>query len=164
MMSYVSFVVDSMLGSLARKLRIFGFDTLYYNDVDDDKLIEIGHQQDRSLLTCDKMLFQRAMNTGTRSVLLEGPSDVDDMVHVLKKSGIYSVEFLPEKSRCPRCNGILVICDRDSVKKLIPEKVIRMHEQFYFCKECNKVYWEGSHLKKLQEFELHVRKRLNDAS
>jgi len=163
-MSSIRFIADGMLGSLARKLRMFGFDTLYYNDIDDDKLIEIGKQQERILLTCDKMLFQRAVNAGICSVLLDGSSDADDMAHVLKSNRIYSVEFLPEKSRCPLCNGALDICDKNSINKLIPEKVVSMHEKFYLCKQCNKVYWEGSHLKKLQQFGLDVQRRLNDAS
>ena len=74
------FVVDGMLGSLARKLRMFGFDTLYYNDADDDRLIEVGKQENRVILTCDKMLFQRAINIGLDSILLVGSNDVDDMV------------------------------------------------------------------------------------
>jgi uncharacterized protein with PIN domain len=160
----VSFIVDGMLGSLSRKLRMFGFDTLYYNDIDDDKLIEISKQEGRILLTCDKMLFQRATNAGISGLLLEGSGDADDMTHVLKNYGIYSIKFLPEKSRCSLCNSILDTRDKDSVKKLVPENVITMQERFYFCKQCNKVYWEGSHMKKLQEFGLNVQRLLNHAS
>lgn len=163
-MSTVCFIVDGMLGSLARKLRMFGFDTLYYNDIDDDRLIEIGKQQNRVLLTCDKVLFQRAINAGIISVLLDGSGDVDDMAHVLKNNKINSVEFLPEKSRCPLCNGMLDTCDKNSIEKLIPEKVVNMHETFYRCKQCNKVYWEGSHLEKLREFSLKVKEKLKDAA
>ena len=163
-MSSVSFVVDGMLGSLARKLRMFGFDTLYYNHTEDTELLTIGMQEGRVLLTRDKMLFQRAINGGISSVLLDGSDDVDDMAHVLKSSGIYSAEFLPEKSRCPLCNSVLDKRNKDSIDKLIPAKVLNMHERFYFCKQCNKVYWEGSHFKKLQEFGLNVKMRLNNAS
>ena len=77
-MSSVCFIADGMLGSLARKLRIFGFDTLYYNDVEDFKLIEIGEQQERILLTCDKILIQRAMNAGISSCLLYTSDAADE--------------------------------------------------------------------------------------
>ncbi|MBE43797.1 MAG: hypothetical protein CMO16_01275 [Thaumarchaeota archaeon] len=163
-MSSVCFIADGMLGSLARKLRIFGFDTLYYNDVEDFKLIEIGEQQERILLTCDKILIQRAMNAGISSVLLDGSGDVDDMIHILRNYKINFVEFLPENSRCPICNNILDRCDKNSINKLIPEKIFNIHERFYLCKQCNKVYWEGSHLKKLREFGLFVKRGLNDTS
>jgi len=35
------FLVDGMLGKLARKLRIFGFDTTYLSNTDDDNLIKL---------------------------------------------------------------------------------------------------------------------------
>lgn len=163
-MSSVRFLADGMLGSLARKLRMFGFDTLYFNNIDDDKLIEIGKEQNRVLLTCDKMLFQRAINADVCSILLDGVADVDDMVHVLKNNKIFSVEFLPERSRCPVCNGMLDTRDKNSINELVPNRVIDMHETFYVCKQCKKVYWEGSHMKKLREFVLNVKRKLNDES
>jgi uncharacterized protein with PIN domain len=38
---YPIFAVDGMLGKIAKKLRIFGFDTLYLANTDDDTIIEI---------------------------------------------------------------------------------------------------------------------------
>jgi len=163
-MNSVRFVVDGMLGSLARKLRMFGFDTLYYNGVDDNELLAIASQEDRILLTSDKSLFQRAVNSSINSVLLDASNDLDDMMHVLKSIGVSSIEFLPDKSRCPLCNGSLDIRGKESVNKLIPENVLNMHEVFYFCQQCGKVYWEGSHLKKLQDFGLQVTRRLKNAA
>ncbi|MEM2759751.1 MAG: Mut7-C RNAse domain-containing protein [Nitrososphaerales archaeon] len=163
-MSSVRFIADGMLGSLARKLRMFGFDTLYYNDIEDEKLLAIGRQEDRTLLTRDKSLFQRAVKAGISSMLLEGIDDVDYMVHVMKNSGIRSVEFVPAKSRCPLCNGEIDMRDIGSLDKSIPKKVVDTHTRFYVCKKCGKVYWEGSHFTKLQQFGLDVMRRLNNAS
>lgn len=157
------FVVDGMLGSLARKLRMFGFDTLYYNYADDDRLIGIGKQENRVILTCDKMLFQRAINMGLDGILLVGSNDVNDMVHVLKNFEINILEFAPQRSRCSLCNNTLDISDKNSVKDHVPPNVLARHEKFYFCKQCNKVYWEGSHLKKLQEFGRNVNRRLGNS-
>lgn len=163
-MSPVRFVVDGMLGSLARKLRMFGFDTLYYNSIDDDKIMAIGKEEHRILLTCDKTLFQRAINAGIESVLLNGSEDIDDMAHVLQNIKISDIEFLPPESRCPVCNGMLDTCGKDSVNKSVPENVLNAHEQFYVCRECGKVYWEGSHMKKLQQFAFAVKERLSNAA
>jgi len=157
------FVVDGMLGSLARKLRMFGFDTLYYNYADDDRLIGVGRQENRVILTCDKMLFQRVINMGLDGILLVSSNDVDDMVHVLKNFEINSLEFAPQRSRCTLCNNTLDISDKNSVKDHVPPNVLARHEKFYFCKQCNKVYWEGSHLKKLQEFGRSVNRRLGNS-
>jgi len=154
------FVVDGMLGSLARKLRMFGFDTLYYNDTEDQRLIEVSLNEKRVLLTGDRALFQRAMKVGLDSILLTGANDEDDLAHVFKSFNIGSVELVPEKSRCPMCNDMLEISDRNSMKNYVPAGVLDKHSKFYFCKKCSKAYWEGSHFKKLEEFERSVNRRL----
>src|SRR5437764_300843 len=46
------FLADAMLGNVARKLRIFGFDTLYIKDIHDDDVLKIGIAQKRIILTC----------------------------------------------------------------------------------------------------------------
>ena len=34
------FFVDAMLGNIATKLRLLGYDSKYYSDIDDEKLID----------------------------------------------------------------------------------------------------------------------------
>jgi hypothetical protein len=155
------FVVDGMLGSLARKLRMFGFDTLYYNDAEDERLIQIGLRESRVLLTGDRALFQRAMKVGLNSILLNGADEVDDLAHILENLNIASIKIVSDKSRCPMCNESLETSDRNSMKDYVPAGVLDKHSKFYFCKKCSKVYWEGSHFKKLEEFERSVNGRLN---
>src|SRR5574341_366706 len=137
------FLVDGMLGSLARKLRMFGFDTLYYNDAADEKLIEIGLKGNRILLTGDRLLFQRAMKMGLNSILLNGIDEVDDLAHILQSLDIATVKIVSEKSRCPLCNEPLEISDGKSIKDYVPAGVLDRHSEFYFCKKCSKAYWEG---------------------
>lgn len=155
------FVVDGMLGSLARKLRMFGFDTLYYNDAEDERLIEIGLKESRVLLTGDRALFQRAMKTGLNTILLNGVDEVDDLAHILENLNIASIKIVSEKSRCPMCNESLETSDSNSMKNYVPAGVLDKHSEFYFCKKCSKAYWEGSHFRKLEEFERNVNGRLN---
>jgi len=155
------FVVDGMLGSLARKLRMFGFDTLYYNDAEDQRLIEVGLKEGRILLTGDRTLFQRAMKMGLHSILLTGANDVDDLVHVCKSFDIGKIEFVSERSRCSMCNDPLEIRDKNSIKGYVPAGVLDRHAKFYFCKRCSKAYWEGSHFRKLEEFAQSVNRGLS---
>ncbi|MEE8111479.1 MAG: Mut7-C RNAse domain-containing protein, partial [Acidobacteriota bacterium] len=53
------FVVDCMLGSLAKWLKILGLDTRYDPALDDDDLVEIADRQDRILVTRDSRLVRR---------------------------------------------------------------------------------------------------------
>jgi len=53
------FILDVHLGRLAAYLRMLGFDTLYRNDYDDPELADISAEQQRILLTCDRLLLMR---------------------------------------------------------------------------------------------------------
>ena len=65
----MKFLVDAMLGRLARFLRIFGYDTLYANDLEkyygmnpisDKKLLEHALRENRILITRDYSFYKKA--------------------------------------------------------------------------------------------------------
>ena len=51
------FVLDTNLGRLARYLRLLGFDCLYENDFEDAAVARISSEQQRTLLTRDRVLL-----------------------------------------------------------------------------------------------------------
>jgi uncharacterized protein len=156
----VAFLADAMLGKIARKLRIFGFDTVYMAHAHDDEILKIGIEQDRVILTADKELFKRIVKVGARGVLVSGgTSELEDLVHILTKNGITSVGMNGIGSRCSVCNGHLEERTSDQVKEddynnnddvIVPDKVIACHNQFFQCICCGKIYWEGGHLKRIR--------------
>jgi uncharacterized protein with PIN domain len=139
-----------MLGSVARKLRIFGFDTLYIKDIHDDDVLKIGITHNRVILTCDKQLFKRMIKTGAHGALLQGYDDFEDIVHALAKYGISSLSFDTLNSRCSTCNGLLTKKKPIDVKKYVPHNVTKWHKEFFICVDCDKIYWEGSHLTRIR--------------
>ena len=75
---FMKFLVDAMLGKLARFLRIFGYDTIYANDlisyynidpVPDEKLLEYALENERLIITKDFPFFSKIRGRG---ILLEG--------------------------------------------------------------------------------------------
>ncbi len=152
----VSFVADSMLGSIARKLRFFGFDTLYVKNADDGEILKIGISQGRVILTADREFFKRIVKAGTPGVLVAGKGEVEDLVHILSKNGIGSAGAGRIGSRCSICNGLLAPKNTSSVKGIVPEKVAASHQVFFQCIECNKVYWEGSHLRRVRDLAKRI--------
>jgi uncharacterized protein with PIN domain len=155
----VAFLADAMLGNIARKLRIFGFDTIYLAQAHDDEILKIGIEQNRVILTADKELFKRIVKVGARGVLVSGSaSELEDLVHILTKNGISSVDMNGIGSRCSLCNGPLEERTSDQVKNNgddvvvigVPDKVIACHNQFFQCTACSKIYWEGGHLKRIR--------------
>lgn len=158
----VSFVADSMLGSIARKLRIFGFDTLYAKDADDGEILKIGISQGRVILTADREFFKRIVKAGAPGVLVAGKGEVEDLAHILSKNGIRSADAGRIGSRCSICNGLLATKNVSSVKGNVPEKVAVSHQDFFQCIECNKVYWEGSHLRQIRALGKRIDFLLDD--
>src|SRR5512144_2561752 len=63
------FVVDVMLGRLAKWLRIAGFDVLYSNRYSDDELVTLSCGEGRILLSRDTRLLVR--NAVKRFIFLE---------------------------------------------------------------------------------------------
>ena len=158
-----SFLADAMLGSVARKLRIFGFDTLYISDTHDDEILKTGIEQGRIILTADRELFKRIVKAGARGVLVNGGSDIEDLVHILAKNGITSVGLDGIGSRCSMCNGLLEEKRPEQVKG-VPDKVAERHAEFYQCATCGKVYWEGGHQKRIKALAKSIDSKLGKAA
>lgn len=69
---------DVMLGSLATYLRMCGYDTTYALDRGveaDDRLLEIAHDENRTLLTRDRQLAARARAPDTGDASADGGDD-----------------------------------------------------------------------------------------
>ncbi len=158
---HTRFVVDAMLGSIARKLRLFGFDTLYYSSIEDSHILSICMSEDRALVTLDEELHHRACKHGIKSILVSTHNDdTDAMVSILKALDIKDIEFNAPNSRCPSCNSSLEQIDKESLKGSIHESTFMLYSNFYICKGCSKIYWEGSHVKRLRMFVEEVNRRL----
>jgi len=152
-----------MLGSVARKLRIFGFDTLYVAHTADDQVLRMGVEQDRIILTADKEFFKRIVKQGARGVLVGGASDLDDLAHIFAKVGINSVG-VDLGSRCAACNGLLEPRTPAEVSGTVPANVAARHREFYQCADCGKIYWDGSHMHRARAFAGALERRLRAGS
>jgi uncharacterized protein with PIN domain len=143
------FLVDAMLGDIARKLRIFGFDTLYMKDTSDSSILEMALHENRIILTRDKEFFRRVVKAGAEGVLMERYDQIDNIANTLLKYGVRSLSFNPRTARCACCNGILASIKASDLEGAIPNKILEIHHNFFQCSYCNNIYWEGSHVKQL---------------
>jgi len=145
----MKFLCDQMLGTLATWLRLFGFDTFYANaEMDDDELLKIAEKENRVLITRDKELIIRGKKKNIK-VIESKSADLDEqLVKVLKNVEINEKTIL---SRCSLCNTVLNEIQKNKVKNKVPEKVFKNFDQFWFCSNCNKIYWKGTHYNKIQD-------------
>src|SRR5579884_4548128 len=155
------FLVDGMLGSLARKLRIYGYDTLYLKSEDDQKLLEECTKQSRILLTSDKRLAEQSRKSSVSCIFVTGKNDLERLCQVFGKLGI-KPRLNSADSRCPNCNGTLGVKPRHDVHYYVAQKSLERYDVFYFCAFCGKAYWEGSHWSKLESLDSHLRECLGN--
>ncbi len=150
------FIADVHLGSLARYLRMLGFNVLYENDYSDEEIIEASVREKRTILTKDRELLKNSKITHGYWIRNEGTDD--QLKEVIKrfdlKSNIH--EFL----RCLECNNTLVPVEKDKIEERIPQKVKEWHNEFWYCSHCDKIYWKGTHFVKMAEFIEHLRNDL----
>lgn len=136
------FLVDSMLGTLARWLRITGFDAEYRRDADDGDLLDEAGSSGRVLLTRDRALAARAAKRGVRALLVEGEDDAAQLSMVARSLGL---RLDATNSRCPKCNGDLVKAEKELIAKQVPEASLNAFDEFWVCSGCGSVFWRGSH-------------------
>jgi len=143
----LEFIADVMLGRLARWLRFLGFDTLYYSDISDSRLIRIAREQNRFVLTRDTRLVRiRAVKD---YLLIKANDSYSQLLEVITTLNLR--EFNPF-SICVECNGQLTrISDKKEIIGLVPEFVFLNFNLFLKCSNCGKIYWEGSHPQKFKE-------------
>ncbi len=140
-----------MLGTLAKWLRILGYDTVYDPKLDDHQLVRLARAEDRVLLTRDRPLAGRR---GLR-VLLIASENLDEQIRQV----LVELELEPSRaySRCPVCNVLLRTMDHDEARARVPAYVARTHSQFKHCSSCGRVYWRGSHWQQMEEHLARLR-------
>ena len=141
------FIADAHLGGLARLLRMAGFDTLYDNGWRDGDIAEIAARENRIVLTRDRdLLMRRGVTHGcyVRALRPEAQlREVFDRLDLARSARPFT--------RCLSCNAPLRAVDKAQVADRLPPTVRERHERFVACTGCARVFWEGSHWRRMRE-------------
>lgn len=145
------FVLDVHLRSLARRLRLMGFDVDYKEDRDDRELAKISEEQNRILLTRDRRLLMH--KNVSRGIIIRNTGTSEQLCEVLERLDLRSM--CRPFSRCIACNGIIHPLDLNSpgyaaAEEKIPSGVRDWCREYFICDNCHKIYWKGSHYEKLK--------------
>jgi uncharacterized protein len=136
------FVCDVHLGTLARRLRLLGFDTTYANDADDRTLVRIAVEDHRVLLSRDRgLLSRRVVRHG---YLPRSDDPADQLSEVVARFRLAPIAA--PLTRCVRCNALLVSVTLEEVGDVVPPRSRRAFDRFARCPACVRVYWPGSHI------------------
>jgi uncharacterized protein len=142
----VRFVADAQLGGLAQLLRLAGFDTLYDNHFADAEIEALAASEDRIVLTRDRELLKRRTIThGCYVRSLKPQAQLREVIDRLDLAGSIHAFRL-----CLTCNAPLRRIEQAEVAGRAPEGVLERHNRFATCDVCRRVFWEGSHWKRMR--------------
>ncbi len=131
-----------MLGRLAKWLRVFGYDSVYFHNKFGAQLLLESLRDNRTLLTRGIKLSDKR---GWQVIYLKSDFVGEQLKQLAKELGLkYSLDKI--FSRCTLCNGkIRLVADKKQIKELVPEYVYKTQDMFYQCENCKQVYWKGTH-------------------
>jgi uncharacterized protein with PIN domain len=138
----MKFIADVMLGRLAKRMRLLGFDVLYDRTLNDNEIIRLSLEQDRIILTRDNALRDRPL---AKNNLFIGSDLVTDQVEQVLASLPSDMPLSP-LSRCSECNETLVRIMRKEARDLVPRHVYEHKDLFLQCPRCKRIYWQGTHV------------------
>ena len=141
------FVADVHLGTLARNLRLLGFDTIWERDLDDEGIVDIAREEHRIILTRDKGILKNGrVSHGYWVRNTEPIAQLEEVVQAIDLVG----DVAPY-TRCMECNGELRHAKRSDIAGSVPLQVFLAYRDFRQCAHCHRVYWRGSHLRRLDK-------------
>ncbi len=143
----MKFLVDRMLGKLAKGLRMLGYDTVYYRGEEMYPLISLARQEGRVILTRNTKLLQKIPQDRILRVTEDNP--YLQLKELIQKRYIALDEEKPY-SRCLVCNALLNRIPRDEAAGEVPDFIFHQQKEFFRCPECRKIYWPGSHHENMQ--------------
>jgi len=143
----MKFIADVMLGKLAKRMRLLGFDVLYDHAYQDNEVLRLALDQGRVILTRDTALASRPL---AQNHILIGSDLVDEQLHqVVEMSSLPSTAML---TRCSACNTILTVPGRNEVRDLVSIHVYEQHRDFLRCETGERIYWKGTHVRNMGRF------------
>lgn len=139
------FVADAHLGGLARLLRMAGFDTLYDNSFEDAEIAAISFSQERIVLTRDRdLLMRKEILHGCYVRALKAEEQARQVLTRYRLAPLARPFSL-----CLHCNMALRTVDKPEVEDGLPPQVRALHHEFSRCDCCGRVYWKGSHWRRM---------------
>ena len=138
------FLADTMLGKLAKWLRVMGYDTIYqtfYRSGEIGDYIRSG----RLLLSRNT----RLMDNFSKLFLVRS-DHVGDQLRELREEGCIIPQQSDWFSRCLICNVVLEDATAEEAREIVPEYAFYQNmAAIRHCPTCGRYFWPGSHRERM---------------
>ncbi len=142
------FLLDAMLGRLARYLRLLGYDAAYVRGAGDAWLLREAARSERTLLTRDRTLAARCARDGVPAFAPDDDAPERQLALVGERFGPPPKGAAP---RCLACGAVPLEVDAAAARPFVPRYTALTHPRFRACPCCGTLTWEGSHLARFRE-------------
>ena len=146
------FLADAMLARLARWLRVLGLDAELDGHRSDREIVERAEREGRVLLTRDRRLV--AELRPERALVIASDDPMEQFREVVASCRLERPEEL--LTRCLVCNAPLREGTPEEIAELVPERSRGLPGPMRRCPECGRVYWPGSHARRMIAVVDHV--------
>ena len=141
----IKFIVDHNVGKLVKRLRMLGYDSIFFTGKDDWQMVMTALNEGRIILTRDTRLMTRGVIAGGRlkAILIESDEperQIQQVVEVMNldtKSRLFSL--------CLECNLPLEERTKAQVASRVPPYVFQTQDRYFECPACHRIYWKGTH-------------------
>jgi uncharacterized protein with PIN domain len=145
----VLFLCDAGLGGLARWLRAAGYDAAWQPYIADDELLRQARALRAIVLTTDGMLMERRLLRDRIIAAFWLPptlSIAEQLALVFREFGL-----AVGAPRCMSCGGELRRGSKEDLRERIPPRTYRWLDEFFVCSRCGKLFWHGTHWRRIRE-------------
>lgn len=143
------FICDEMLQGLGQWLRVAGYDTrLPEEGWPDRRLLEEARRESRWLVTADTDLlgFREA------PLYVVHLSEDDQEGRLKQLTQLMDLDWCYRPfSRCKTCNTPLETAGDDAVARLVSPHIELEGQTVLLCPNCEKLFWAGSHVRRMRE-------------
>ena len=146
-MEYPRFLCDEMLGRLCHYLRAAGYDALLAErGLRDALLLQQSCREGRQFLTQDARIVEHRKAQGVVFIMPHAP--LDQLARLVGKQ--FRLDWLAHAfTRCLVDNSLLVPANEEACAK-VPDDVRSPGEPLLMCPTCGRVYWRGSHYRRMR--------------
>lgn len=145
----LKFTADVNLGTLARWLRILGYDTVFDRGTVNRDFLRRALREDRIVLTRKRDMANRQYRGCL--VVIECDHIRGQLTELIDKTGM-CIDMGRLYRRCAICNGLLQKAASSDVAGLVPDYIYHRSRPFRRCPNCGKIYWPGTHREKAIQF------------
>ncbi len=144
----MKFIVDQTLGSLAKWLRLCGFDAVEARFDREAPAPLPPPRPQTCILTRQRRLSGR---TTRQDVIVVTAAAVEaQLAEVLQRTRLEPAAD-QALSRCSHCNRPLTPVSHEAAGGRVPDYIHQQHRQFFECPQCGRLFWEGSHLRAIRQ-------------